>query len=914
MAWRRYVLRQEDSRQLPIEFENSDWSGADLDGPAAPVSIPIETADTEISLELEADVLPSPAAAQAALPDVVEAPPPSPVEAPIPSVGSAEQISEGEPVLRESDLAYLRRQIEQGTVVLLTGAGFSLGAKDLKGNPLPTGREYAKELWNLCYAGEEFDSSSLQDIFEQAHRRHVGALRTSLATRFTVDSASLAGSYERWFSFPWLRAYTLNVDDLERSAQRRFDLPRPIHSVSAQTTDQPGHVGNALEVIHLNGIASDGPDKVTFSHDQYADRIAKQEPFYAQLAAEMLTRPFVFVGSPLEEPLLWAHIRLRGERSTSSENEQRPKSFLISPSLTRARADKLRAYNVVWVKTTADVFADNILATLEHAAAQGRAHLTAKDARDRPDERNIVEVTDVRVTAPARRTEFLLGEEPTWYDIASGRAVVRDEDAPRLEKVKAAALAATDPTTQAPIFAISGTAGTGKTTLLMRIALNLTAAGHRVAWVGAGAEVAPAILTRYYRGDARPRILIVDDAGRYGREMIPTLFGLARSGALAFVVVAVRSYHRGLLEAAENDGLDVKLDSIGPLSDGDIDRLIDALERENRLGELRQLDLAARRAVFREKAARQILVAMIEATSGERFEDRIVREWQGLEPTARFLYALISLATANGLSLTKDEVLLASSGGNRELDAIASLIRSHLITTDDSGRLQGRHRVIAEKLVDELTQRGTQLESLVIGLCRALAIKAEAGQRSSRRARALKWLLKHDRLLRLLGEIEPARNVYAALEDHLRSDYHFWLQRGCLELEAGDVRLAENFLQQSAALNAEDPLVETALAHMTLRKAIANPGAPGAGESAEAAFDKLRGLIASRGSKDPYPAHVFGSQSLGWCNRASLTPRARRTLLREAKDIVGKAVTDHRGRSELEQLFHDLRLAELKPI
>ena len=101
---------------------------------------------------------------------------------------------------------------------------------------------------------------------------------------------------------------------------------------------------------------------------------------------------------------------------------------------------------------------------------------------------------------------------------------------------------------------------------------------------------------------------------------------------------------------------------------------------------------------------------------------------------------------------------------------------------------------------------------------------------------------------------------------------------------------------------------------MTLRKACANPAAPGAGQAVDRAFESLRSLIASRGSKDPYPAHVFGSQTLGWCNRASLTPRARRALIREAKEIVEKAFAMHRGRSELEQLFFDLKVAELKPV
>jgi hypothetical protein len=165
----------------------------------------------------------------------------------------------------------------------------------------------------------------------------------------------------------------------------------------------------------------------------------------------------------------------------------------------------------------------------------------------------------------------------------------------------------------------------------------------------------------------------------------------------------------------------------------------------------------------------------------------------------------------------------------------------------------------------------------------------------------------------MLEDAESARGVYGQLENLLDSDYHFWLQRGCLELEDGDIRLAENFLQQAAAINATDPLVETAMAHMQLRKAIGNPGGPEADTIAERAFDVLRRLIAARGGSDHYPVHVFGSQALAWCRRAGLTPRARRALLREAKDVVAKAVSTRRNRSELVQLLEDLKREELRP-
>ena len=217
-----------------------------------------------------------------------------------------------------------------------------------------------------------------------------------------------------------------------------------------------------------------------------------------------------------------------------------------------------------------------------------------------------------------------------------------------------------------------------------------------------------------------------------------------------------------------------------------------------------------------------------------------------------------------------------------------------------------------ETLVEELTSRGSQIDRVIVGLARALARPGDVAPRGSLRRRVLVRVISHDWLLRVLDGIESARSVYHDLEDYMDKDYHFWLQRGCLELEAGDIRFARNYIEQAAGLNPMDPLVETANAHMELRSAILNPSSPGASDAADGAFERLRRLVAARPA-DHYVAHVFGSQALAWCRRASLVSRARLALLREAKEIVGAVLAKSKRREELRQLHWDLRKEEITP-
>jgi len=49
----------------------------------------------------------------------------------------------------------------RGEVILFTGAGFSFGAKDHSGRPIPSVllsvSDLKKEIWDLLYPGEAFD-------------------------------------------------------------------------------------------------------------------------------------------------------------------------------------------------------------------------------------------------------------------------------------------------------------------------------------------------------------------------------------------------------------------------------------------------------------------------------------------------------------------------------------------------------------------------------------------------------------------------------------------------------------------------------------------------------------------------------------------------------------------------------------
>jgi hypothetical protein len=250
--------------------------------------------------------------------------------------------------------------VDSGEAILFTGAGFSAGALDSRGRALPRSVDMAGELWGMLFDDGPPDGSTLADLFDVAVGHGVD-LAAYLEDRLTVDADSLPDSYVPWFSAPWRRVYTLNVDDLEEAVARRFRLPRALRPV--RTADELRHHRiDCLEVIHLNGSVR-ALDAATFSTSQYAARLVEPDPLYGRLCEDMARHPFVFAGTVLDEPVFWKHLA----QVCDGAMQDRPRSLLVTRSLTRARKLVLERLGIHWVEATVEEAA----AALVHHVADG---------------------------------------------------------------------------------------------------------------------------------------------------------------------------------------------------------------------------------------------------------------------------------------------------------------------------------------------------------------------------------------------------------------------------------------------------------------------------------------------------------------------------------------------------------------
>jgi hypothetical protein len=799
-------------------------------------------------------------------------------------------------------IPYLEGRFERGDMVLFTGAGFSRDARNALGKQVPSVDELRALLSELVYPRTPLsDDDGLQDLFGLARVRARTRLRDMLSQQFAVDRDGIPDMYVDLFSAAWHRVYTLNIDDLPDALNASRTLPRSLlsltpHAPSGRSRD------DVLEVVHLNGRWDDGPDGVTFSADQFGGRIPGRDPLHAQCAVDVLSRPVLFIGTSLNEPPLWQAIQLR--RSATGKDLRR-RSFLVTPDLSRSRRDFLeRELHVEHIPMDVREFHEQIF---KAAAAGSKVYFTSLTQRtlwERALERPpLVSELVAEESKRPLEGEYLLGRDPTWADITEGRAAEREFESDLRHVVENILSLEGEPRR---VVILAGTAGSGKSSAIMRLGLYLTAGGTECAYTSTDLDVAPRDLRSLASLGELPEVLLLDDADRYGAEASMLAKDLRVAEGHPLIVLAVRS---GRVDRISDRltllGVEHLEVVIPRLTDTDIDALLRVLHHANRLGVLKNLPMTEQRRAFRarERANRDLLVAMLEATSGRRFEARLEEELDQLQGQQRFVYAMVAIATAYRFGLSRDQVLLGvGDSSNETLQAVDNLTRRLLVLEYPGGTLRARHRVVGERVVRYLIRTGSIRDPL---LSLTIAIATGLGPRASRDStayRALRTLMNHDWLQRALGG-QPARGFLAELEPYLSWDHHYWLQRGSLELEIGDQSLAENFLNQAAGIEPTDLLVQTELGYLKLKIAVAEKDLVHSQELLEEGLNALELVMARRNHFDPHQYDIYGRMVLKWSERDDVPAADRESYLRNASEVVERGRKKHPGDERLRDLF-----------
>jgi hypothetical protein len=772
-------------------------------------------------------------------------------------------------MIEQTKLAFLKRQFQLGRVTLFTGAGFSLDAKNLQNTEPPLGNALGKMLAEL--GGFPYEGEPLSQVYSAVQKR-TGRVQLEELLRNSYSITSFEPWYQKIEGLVWNRIYTTNIDDLlERvygvqSQQRLTTIPCP-----SSFRPQPKTL-STLQYVKLHGCVNNLDRGIRFSLEEFAQLQVDEDPWYSQLVDDLYFGPAIFVGTLAEESPLHHYLELRGRKG--QQHEHRPASFLVVPHISTIRREALGQKNITAVEATGRAFFEWLIAefgvekpTVASIATKYGGWGNSNLGRHLETLTKTFQRIDVSSLPTATRTQphqFYLGTEATWKCIEERR------DAPRAVAKEIGSVLTDNSVANALI--LHGTAGSGKTTILKRIAFDASNAGHSVYWANSEVKLDIKVLVDFLaeNDDKSLRFVFVDTSSRFIRNNETSLMQLLKLPRVR-LVMADRTN-----AVAKHETIYTRLKAhpfeMVDMSDEEIDAVIERLNFHNFLGNLKALNQEDRRRSFRDGSKRQLLVALKTATSGKGFNQIIEGEFDELDDSSRLAYLIACLVSAHTGTGVYRKHLLASLGKTNfsKGHIVADLLRGVLVSANESGTLLSpRHRVIASHVcsVAPIAQK----REAVVRFLKAIApeINHHSARDSTPQFRAYRGLINSTTLLALFDRnFELVIELYAELSDQFKDQFLFWLHYGRAYAIKGDLETARVFLEQAEGICETSGAKSFQIKHqrgiVCLLQAVKTNSFELGKAFAEEGIATLGNLIDERGGTDSYPYVAYLEYVCRW--------------------------------------------------
>ena len=330
------------------------------------------------------------------------------------------------------------------------------------------------------------------------------------------------------------------------------------------------------------------------------------------------------------------------------------------------------------------------------------------------------------------------------------------------------------------------------------------------------------------------------------------------------------------------------------------------LDDNNLLSRLKGMSDSQRFREFKNRAKKQILIAMKEATNGMPFNRIIENEFEEINPLeAKILCICIALNTELGFYNTKqDFVGFSKVSHNESLNFLANTLAGTLISIgDNDDRFMIRHRILADFMIKHCADISI-LKEAYIRVLSVLAPELVNSNTYNRKFNLYKSLINHKILYyRFRENIELAREVYDSLVPYFEYDAHFWLQYGSLEIEGkgGDLNLAENYINSAESLAPNSDYIQNAKCNLFYKLSTAQDSLTVALEYKNRADELSNDLINRIGDEEPYIYHIHCRGRYYFIQKWVNNRNEKIEKLNELRKIITIAGSKHPRDKKLDQ-------------
>jgi tetratricopeptide (TPR) repeat protein len=733
--------------------------------------------------------------------------------------------------------SYLQTQIQEGKVILFLGSGASLGAQDTDGNRPPSAPRLGEMLADR-FLGGKYRDYPLDQIGEYAiNESDLVTVQEYIRQIYEVFEPSAA--HRLLCSFRWKGIATTNYDRLVEKAYElttsRVQTPKPFIE-NGDRIESNLRSSDDVQLLKLHGCITrtTNPDcPLILTPDQYVSYRKGRSRLFERLIDWATEFPILFIGHSLRDSDLRA-LFLELTEITGS----RPRYYAVSPGIDDIQRRSFEAKKVSAIVGTFDEFMsalDNgvpsafrgvpiITSHPEFPIAQRfsrNASLSAACAQFlQTDAEYVQSATNSEIVVPA---DFYKGMSSGWSGIEQSLDVPRRladsiitdcflvEDSEHLDRME--------------IVLIKAHAGAGKSVLLRRIAWDASRDYNKLClYMQPYGVISSAAIQELIQLTGERIYLFVDDASDRLREIQSLANNIGPEGRMLTVIVAERvNEWNSSCESIAN--LVTSVYELGYLHPAEIDALLGLLEKHRALGTLADQTHEERKAAFQERASRQLLVALHEATLGRPFEDIIEDEFLHILPIeAQQMY--LTICVLNRLNVPVRAGIISRLHGIRFEDFQEKLFKplEHIVQAKYNPVAQdyaysARHPHIAQIVFERILKTQEPRFDNYVRCLNQLNIDYEGDRKAFRQMIRGRTLLDLFPNHELVTAIYDAADAKVGTSSHDRA--HLLHQMAIYEMVRpnGSLHGAADLLNKAMQIAPNDTTVLHSLAELRLRSA-----------------------------------------------------------------------------------------------
>lgn len=597
----------------------------------------------------------------------------------------------------------IKNALLNGRLVLLLGAGASANCKNFLQTEVPMGYQLAKILADEI--NESLDEEDLGDVYAAAKSILGSQVNGILEKYYKHCTPSI--EYNELVKYPFSRIYTLNIDDAFEKAAinvlpsigRKFNVRQRNDKIVE--TDQ---FFKTLDYIKLNGDINRVDKGFIFSPQEYGDGSATSPLWYEELSEDFHKYTFLFIGTKLREPLFYHQIA-KFQHKTGESNL---KSYILIPKLTSIQKQSLQSNNIehiegsladftTWLKNefpsppTSNDIISRVRPDLK-LELNNRPEGISFFSKVTPVNRASLSLLD-GFTSNSKIRNFYKGFKPTWFDIIDSVPVFLEKNIKFYNK-----FLSSDKAIPSNLFIIFGTAGSGKSTALKQIALRLSDESERNIYFADDGNINIVDLVQELDiRNEKPYYVFIDRSNEIAFDLAKIIESKRVEKAIFLTSENPKIWHSRVKEHLQ-DCVTGEFD-ISEIAESDVDQILDKLKAYGNWTRLEKLPPNKRRLELIKKSKKQLLIGLLEATSGEGYKKIIQKDYDSIKcKSEKSLLILAGLATTQGV-LAHEVTLtraMTNLGANPDIHHIASKMDGLVLYKN--GNVNTRHRVYMENL------------------------------------------------------------------------------------------------------------------------------------------------------------------------------------------------------------------------